>query len=153
MNCYCDSSFFLRQFIPSAARASASDVAVEIAQRFGFVPLTSFTRVEVIQALRFEAWRNRNDRSKGLPALQVDAALNLFVAEIGSAYRVSEVNWEDAFVRAEILSRSTPEHGWRTIDLIHVGAALASGATVFYSYDRDQNLMASKVGLHTPLLK
>jgi predicted nucleic acid-binding protein len=151
MNCYCDSSFFLRQFIPSSSRLEAIELATELAQRIGFIPLTSLTRFEVIQALRFESWRNRNDRTKGLPGAQVDAALNLFVAEIGSAFRIIPVNWDDAFLRAELLSRSTSDNGWRTLDLIHVATAIVSGATTFYSYDQVQNLAASREGLQTPL--
>src|SRR4051812_3537999 len=83
MNFYCDSSFFFRQLIFGDIRADAIQHAEQLARRYKFVPLTAFTRFEVVQGLRFEAWRNRNDRTKGLPAIQVDAALNLFFAHIG----------------------------------------------------------------------
>ncbi len=67
MTVYCDTSFFLRQLVPGNDRAKAMQAAAEPERRLGFVPITSFIRFEVIQALRFEAWRNRNDRNKGLP--------------------------------------------------------------------------------------
>jgi predicted nucleic acid-binding protein len=153
MNCYCDSSFFLRQLLPSSLRTNAIQAAADLAKHLAFVPISSFTRFEVIQALRFEAWRNQNDRTKGLPATQVDSALNIFISEIGSAYRIVPVNWNVAFDRAEIITRNTPQYGWRTADILHVACALVSDAKAFYSYDYNQNLLASGEGLKTPLLK
>jgi hypothetical protein len=153
MNCYCDSSFFLRQLLPASIRGDAIQVAADLAERFAFVPITFFTRFEVIQALRFEAWRNQNDRTKGLPPPQVDAALNLFISEIGSAYRIVPIDSSLSFDRAEILTRDTPQKGWRTVDILHVACAIVSGAKEFYSYDHNQNLLARGEGLKTPLLE
>jgi hypothetical protein len=151
MSCYCDSSFFFRQLLPSSTRISAIDQAAAITREYGFVPLSSFTKFEVIQALQFEAWRSRNDRTKGIPLAQVDAAINMFAAEVGLAYRIVQIEWDPVFARAELLTRATPEEGWRTLDLIHVAAAIVSGVTVFYS-DQEQNRLASREGLQTPLL-
>src|SRR3954463_2796059 len=128
MNFYCDSSFFFRQLIFGDIRADAIQHAEQLARRYKFVPLTAFTRFEVVQGLRFEAWRNRNDRTKGLPAIQVDAALNLFFAHIGPTYRIVPVEWNLVMQRAELISRSTAENGWRSFDVIHVASALVLGA-------------------------
>lgn len=76
----------------------------------------------------------------------------MFIAEMGLAYRIIQVEWDLVFSRAELLTRATPREGWRTLDLIHVAAAIVSGATVFYSYDQEQNRLASGEGLETPLL-
>ena len=151
MNCYCDSSFFLRQLLSSPLRPAAVQVAAQLEREFSFVPLTLLTRFEVIQALRFEAWRNRNDRTKGVPAAQVDTALNLFAGEVGSAFQIVHLDSTKVFSRAELLSRSTPENGWRTLDIIHVASALTLGAKRFFSYDRNQNSLAQREGLETPL--
>ena len=151
MTFYCDSSFFFRQLIFGDLRADAMHHAGELAQRFKFVPLTAFTRFEVVQGLRFEAWRNRNDRTKGLPAIQVDAALNLFYGHIGPSYRIVPVDWNLAMQRAELISRSTSENGWRSFDVIHVASAIILGAKTFYSYDRVQNELARREGLEIPL--
>jgi predicted nucleic acid-binding protein len=153
MNCYCDSSFFLRQLLPSLIRTDAIRAAEDVAKRFAFVLISSFTRFEVIQALRFEVWRNQNDRTKGLPPAHVGSALNLFISEIGSAYRIVPIDWSLSFERAEILTRNTPQQGWRTVDILHVACAIVSGAKEFYSYDHNQNLLASGEGLKTPLLQ
>lgn len=152
MTAYCDSSFFLRQLVPGENRARALRSAAELERRIGFVPLTSFTRLEVIQALRFEAWRNRNDRTQGLPPVPVDAALNLFLAEIGSSFRLVPVQWEVVFSQAELFTRSTPQHGWRTVDLVHVATATSTQAMEFFSFDHRQNTLAKKQGLKVPLL-
>ena len=151
MNCYCDSSFFLRQLLSSPLRTAAVQVAAQIEKEFSFVPLTLLTRFEVIQALRFEAWRNRNDRTKSVPRAQLDIALNLFAAEVGSAFQIVPLVWENVFLRAELLTRSTPENGWRTLDVIHVASAISLGAKRFFSYDRNQNALANREGLETPL--
>lgn len=153
MKVYCDTSFFLRQLIPGNERTKAMQTAAELERRLGFVPLTSFTRFEVIQALRFEAWRHRNDRSKGLPPDQVEAALNLFLAEIGSSFRLIPILWETVFAQAELFTRSTPERGWRTVDLVHVASATGMQAAEFFSFDEQQNHLARQQILKTPLLR
>ena len=153
MTSYCDTSFFLRQLVPGSQRARAMQVAAELERRFGFVPITSFTRFEVIQALRFDAWRNRNDRSKGLPPDLVEAALNLFLAEIGSSFQLVPILWETVFAQAELFTRSTPEAGWRTVDLVHVATATSMQSAEFFSFDEQQNLLAGRQELKTPLLK
>ena len=143
MTVYCDTSFlFLRQLVPGNERAKAMQTAVELDRRHGFVPITSFTRFEVIQALRFEAWRYSNDRSKGLPLDQVESALNLFPAEIGSSFHLIPILWETVFAQAELLTRSTPERGWRNVDLVHVACATGMQATEFFSFDEAQNHLA-----------
>src|SRR4051812_47243088 len=124
MSCYCDTSFFLRPLLPNAGRAEAIETEAQVQREFGLIPLTRFIRLEVIQALRFEAWRHGNDRTRGLPPGQVEAALNLFLAQIGNDYTEIKVEWESVFGRAESLTRSTPERGWRTLDVIHVASAL-----------------------------
>jgi predicted nucleic acid-binding protein len=150
---YCDTSFFLRLLVPGNNRAKAMSSAAELERRFGFVPLTSFTRFEVIQALRFEAWRHRNDRNKGLPPAQTEAALNLFLAQIGSSFQLTPVLWETVLAQAELFTRSTPEKGWRTVDLVHVATATSTQAAEFFSFDEQQNRLAGEQGLKIPLLR
>ncbi|MCI0541288.1 MAG: type II toxin-antitoxin system VapC family toxin [Verrucomicrobiales bacterium] len=153
MTAYCDTSFFLRQLVPENDRGRAMQTAVELERRLGFVPITSFTRFEVIQALRFEAWRYRNDRRKGLPPDQVEAALNLFLAEIGSSFQIIPIIWETVFAQAELFTRTTPEKGWRTVDLVHVASATSVQATEFFSFDQQQNHLAGQQRLKTLLPK
>ncbi len=151
MTAYCDTSFFLRQLLPGNERDMAMEIAADLEDHLGFVPITSFTRFEVIQALRFEAWRYRNDRSKGLPPGQIETALSLFLAEIGSSFQIVPVLWETVFAQAELFTRSTPEMGWRTVDLVHVAAATSMQAKEFFSFDGQQNQLAGQQGLKTLL--
>lgn len=152
MSFYCDTSFFVRQLIPSPFRMQALDLAEQIEKQQGHLGITSFTRLEVIQSLRFQAWLNQNDRSTGYPATLVDSAVNLFLAQIGPVSRLIAVNWQDVFARTEALSRSTPSKGWRTLDIIHVACALSLNASTFISFDQNQNLLARAEGLQTPLM-
>jgi len=152
MIAYCETSFFFRQLTAGPDREQAIELGAQLEERFGFVPITNLTRYECIQGLRFEAWLNQNDRSKGLPLVQVEAALNVFLAQLGIAFRLQTIDWEAAFEESVRLSRTTPEKGWRTIDVLHVAAAITSGAQEFYSFDLDQNELASSRGLKTRLL-
>lgn len=153
MSFYCDSSLILGQLYPGPRRIAASREYSELVQEAGFIPITLFTRTEVIQSLRFEAWRHRNDRTKGLPPNQVADALNLFLADIGTGFQMISVDWNLVFRKVEDLSRSTPDHGWGTLDMIHVASALVIGAERFYSYDQLQSLLANREGLQTPLIE
>ncbi len=74
MTVYCDTSFFLRQLVPGNERAKAMQTADELDRRLGFVPIASFPRFEVIQALRFGAWRNRNDRVPSASLIPVNCS-------------------------------------------------------------------------------
>jgi len=151
MIAYCETSFFVRQLTVGPLREKANAVGDELEQRFGFIPISGLTRYECIQGLRFQAWLNQNDRAKGLPLVQVEAALNVFLSQLGSGFRISEIDWEASFEEAERLSKSTSSKGWRTIDVLHVAAAITSGAKEFYSFDFDQNEIAVVSGLKTPL--
>jgi hypothetical protein len=147
---YCETSFFCRQLTVGPFREKANDLGDELEQRFGFIPITGLTRYECIQGLRFEAWLNQNDRSKGVPLVQVDAALNIFLSQLGSVFRLHKVDWEYSMKVRNSVNRPS-NHGWRTVDLLHVAAATISGAQEFYSFDIDQNELAASCGLKTPL--
>jgi predicted nucleic acid-binding protein len=152
MICYCDSSFFLPQLYTSYLQDSAAEIAGEIESALAYVPLTILTRMEVIQALRFEAWLHKHDRTKGMPPTRVNDSLNLFFAELGGLFQIVEADWNKVFARAEALSRSTQDKGWRTMDILHVATAVISGAKTFYSFDRQQNELARSEGMATPLI-
>jgi predicted nucleic acid-binding protein len=151
MTVYCDTSFFLRQLLPGDLRDLARNIGEELENRFRSVPITNLTRFEVVQALRFEVWRYRNDRTKGFSPVQIDLALNLFIAEIGSSLRPVEVEWDDVLLQAESLSRTTGERGWRTVDLLHVASAKCLGVSEFFTFDLNQNALAAEEGFTTPL--
>jgi len=149
---YGDTSLFVRMLLPGGMQSKAKSAAEKITAQLGFVPISSLARFETIQAIRFEAWRNKADKTKGIPLVRAEAALNLFLGEIGTTFHLVAPAWENAFAQAELLSRTTADRGWRTVDMLHVAAATASGATEFYSFDREQNLLAKEQGLKVPLL-
>jgi hypothetical protein len=134
-------------------RAEAAKVSNSILEEIGYIPITSFGRFEVIQALRFEAWLHNKDRSKGTPTALIDVALNLFLAQLGSNIKILSAEWSVVFAEAERLTQGTIENGWRSLDLIHVASASCLGAERFYSFDRQQNLLATKAGLDAPFLR
>jgi predicted nucleic acid-binding protein len=148
---YCDTSVFVQSLLPGPFRAQAQAAIIKIGDKVGTVPLSGLSRFEVVQSLRFESWRFRNNRTQGTPAAQVDAALNTFLAEIGATFKIVSLDWDDVLDRAERLTRSTPERGWRSMDILQVAAALAQNAENFYSLDQLQNELAQREGMKTPL--
>jgi len=61
---------------------------------------------------------------------------------------IADVPWRRALERAAELSRSeTPKYGTRTLDVLHVAAALTLGCRHFVSYDSRQSKLARAVGL------
>lgn len=149
---YCDTSLFIRMLLPGDLRARAQSAGEKITGQMGFIPISNLARFETIQAIRFDVWRNKSDKTKGISSGAAESALNLFLAEIGSTFHLVSPTWDNVFAQAELLSRSTADKGWRTVDMLHVAAATASGAVEFYSFDRSQNLLAKEQGLKTPLL-
>jgi len=85
-----------------------------------------------------------------LPQSQVEA-LNLFLAEIGSSFQISALDLDAVLAQAELFTRSTPEKGWRTVDLIHVASATSVQSLEFFSFDEQQNQLANEQKLKTPL--
>ena len=153
MTAYCDTSFFRRLLLPGEGRDSAEKAADTIMAEHGHIPLTTLTRLEVVQSIRFDVWRHASNRRTGLDAATADTALNLFHAEVGAAFLSVPVSWEAVLAQAELLTRQTPQHGWRCLDLIHVATALNSGGTHFYSFDSDQNALARAEAMETPLAR
>jgi predicted nucleic acid-binding protein len=153
MNVYCDTSFFVRQLVPGPDFTEAIQIARDLVGRFGTIPISDLTRFEVIQALRFEAWRNRNDRKQGLPVQTAETALNLFLAEISTSFRLTPLDFGKVLENAESLSRSTPHKGWRTLDVIHVATAISLQAMQFFSFDQQQNQLAREQQMITPLAR
>jgi predicted nucleic acid-binding protein len=151
MTAYCDTSFIIGHLLRTPHRSKALAASAEVEKRLGFVPITEFTRFEIVQGLRFEAWRNKNDRTRGFSLSEIEPALNLFLAQIGSGFEIQAIQWAGVFVEAERMSRATPDHGWRMADLLHVATANLMHADEFYSFDRQQNLLATSQGLKTPL--
>lgn len=100
--------------------------------------------VEMRNALRRK--RHQNDISD----TQLAASLSLLASDLAEGGRLirSELDWQLVYAEAERLSeRITAQTGIRTLDLIHVAAALGQTASVLVSGDRKQCEAAHAAGL------
>jgi predicted nucleic acid-binding protein len=106
-------------------------------------PLTDWQAIEVRNALRLKRFRGEITPS------QLGAALRAFTQdERAGAWHRPALDLGDALRRAESLSsKLTPALGCRTLDILHVAAALALGVREFASFDGRQRQLAKKAGL------
>ncbi len=131
--------------------------SIEAARYFSQMPeplyITSPLLFEFRQSIRWQAFLNTKDSSKGFHKTTAQAVLSKFHANIASgAIVVLPVDWADVASIAEHLSAQyTWTKGYRGFDVIHVATALHLGATEFLSFDEKQKELAESEGLHVPL--
>ena len=100
--------------------------------------ITALNRLEFENAIRLLRFR------RTLPEAEANAALSAFSAD-ELAGRLTELvcDWTAVMGEAMRLSSARSEReGHRVLDILHVAAALKSGATVFLSFDLKQRKLA-----------
>jgi predicted nucleic acid-binding protein len=104
--------------------------------------LTTLCQVEVINAFSLQQFRGE------ITAARANFAVESFEDDLRSGvYRVLALP-EFTFRQAALVSRRhTPQLGIRSMDLLHVAAALELGAAAFFSFDIQQRRLAEAVGL------
>jgi len=106
--------------------------------------LTDLHRLELRNALGLAVFQQRLTPAESLAAWQEiehDLASGLLVAK--------PVFWEKLLQAAERLAEQhTPVIGSRSLDILHVAAALVLGATDFCTLDTRQGKLAQLAGLH-----
>lgn len=137
---YADTSFLFSLVLHDANTAAA------IAHlRVNPTPLafSELQACELRNALRLSAFRGRCD------AAAAGAALAKVEANVAAGnFQPVPLVWPDVLGQADAVSvRHTVALGVRTLDLLHVAAALTIGATVFLTFDDRQRTVARAVGL------
>jgi predicted nucleic acid-binding protein len=138
MKAYCDASFLTSLYAPDA---NSERAAREVKHASSLI-LSSLGELEVTNALQLRVFRKEltsREAGEALQALQDDILAGVFtVAPISPA----------VFERAKQLSRKhSSSLGTRSLDILHVAAAIVCGADSLYSFDVQQKLLASNVGL------
>jgi predicted nucleic acid-binding protein len=137
---YADSSFLVSIYRQDGNHARAYAFMAKHSPKLAFLPLH---RVELRNALRFAETQGlitAQDRRKAFRQIEEDlrGELLLHVA----------VAWSDICRRADDLSEEhRVKNGQRTIDLLHVAAALECGTGLFLSFDQRQRGLAKAAGL------
>ena len=104
--------------------------------------VSTFGELEVVNAMGLRVFR------KEVSASQAQASLNDFENDLRKGVFELRGLSELIFGRAHQLSRqTTAKLGTRTIDILHVAAALELGADYLYSLDNQQRKLAHAVRL------
>jgi predicted nucleic acid-binding protein len=107
------------------------------------VPFTELHGLEVRTALRLKRFRGELTAAElagALETLQEDLAAGLLARPA--------MDLEAVFLQAEVLSaRHAAETGARSLDILHVAAAVELEANAFASLDERQRKVAAKAGL------
>jgi predicted nucleic acid-binding protein len=138
LSIYADSSFFVSSYILDAHTAEAM-------QRMSHHPgiwLTSLNRAEIVNAIYRYVFRGVISETEARAAFlnfEQDRKSGLWI-EIELPSRIWDRN-------IDLVSRYTPTFGNRTIDSLHIAAALELGAKEFWTFDTRQLRLAKAVGL------
>ncbi|AHF89210.1 putative nucleic acid-binding protein [Opitutaceae bacterium TAV1] len=137
---YIDTGILLKTY----ATESNSDEADAIVLRTSApLPLTHFQELEIRNAIRLKHSRGE------LSAADMTAALDDFQDDIDEGrYERPAYDLPAVFRRAEELSKAhAVTTKCRSLDLLHVAAALVIGSREFASFDDRQRAVARKAGL------
>ncbi len=106
--------------------------------------LTPWQRCELRNAIHLAVWRGNCE------AKVAGRAIEKISDDVVSGNLIeTQLDWQDVLVTADKLSdRHTAALGVRTLDLMHVAAAVSLGAKNFITCDTRQLALAKVVGLH-----
>jgi predicted nucleic acid-binding protein len=143
LTAYCDTSFLVSLYTLDANSAAASTA---ISSLTGPYPLTSFCELEMTDAVELRVFRRE------ITAASAKLILSAVQRDIADGFLRSVPTPAGVYGEALRLSRRhTASLGIRTLDVLHVAAALILGLTPSYTFDRRQRQLARAAGLTTPI--
>jgi predicted nucleic acid-binding protein len=140
---YLETSFLVSLYTVDANSAAAITALQSAAGPF---PLTSFCELELTNALELRVFRREITRSEAklsLAAMAGDLASGVF-----NSVPVPPSVYEEAL---RLARRHSAVLGTRSLDILHVAAALKLGLKTLYTFDRQQAQLARAAGLKTPI--
>ena len=139
MKIYFDTALIVKLYV----REQTSPRAIELFSTAQAPPLCHWQRFEARNAIRLKAFRGE------ITSQQMVGSLANFDADIGArVWRPASVDTEQLFRRAEGLSEAHASRlGVRTMDTVHVAAALLLGSELMATLDSRQAQLAVAVGL------
>ena len=142
---YADTSIIVKLYVREAFSAEA---ATWVRENNEALPLTPFHELEFRNALHLKEFRREMGAEESASILSRfhDHGLQ------GVYYRPA-CDWAEVFQASLDLSgRHTGRLGCRSLDILHVGSALAMGADRFLTLDTRQAALAGLAGLKTETL-
>jgi hypothetical protein len=145
MKAYADTGFLCSLYAPDAHTGAAVE---RIKRQTLPLPFTWVHQLEFRNALRLRVFRNE------ITPTQRDASLNAMLADLAASILVHAMTpLMDLTMEAERLSALHSETlGMRSLDILHVAAALVLGLPEFLTFDRRQQALAVAAGLQAPVL-
>ncbi len=138
---YADTGFLLSLYLPETTTAAA---AATMRNTTAPLPLIALTLLELRNGFRLAVFRryiSEHQRAQCWEQLERDIA--------GGVYERATVSGPQLYERAAgLVDAHSARLGTRTLDVLHVTAALLLGAKTFLSFDRRQCKLAVAVGLH-----
>jgi predicted nucleic acid-binding protein len=138
---YCDTSFLLALYIETEA---GHGLALRTAATFReAIALTLLVELELVNGVR------RGLATRAINRQQHDAVFRQIPEDEANGILIRcAVDQTDHYDRARDLSKKfTPEISARSLDILHVAAALLLKAPEFASFDEKQRVLAEKAGL------
>ena len=145
MIAYADTGFLCSLYAPDAHTARAG---VRMRRQALPVAFTWLHQLEFRNALRLRVFRRE------ISGRQREASLNLIMGDLVAGVLASaSPGLGEMMTEAERLSALHTERlGTRTLDVLHVSAAIVLGLREFLSFDKRQLSLARAAGLKTPAL-
>lgn len=143
MTTYADTGFLCSLYAPDAH----TDRAIRRMKRQALpLPVTWLHQLEFRNALRLRVFR------KEITSVQRDASLNTMLADLAAGVLASAAPiLSEVLTEAERLSAQHSEKlGTRSLDILHVSAALTLGLSQMLTLDVRQVALARAAGLKTP---
>jgi predicted nucleic acid-binding protein len=140
LSSYADTSFVASLYIPDANSVEAA----RRMQRLSLpVLITPLGELELINAVQLRLFR------KEVRPAEARAAKAAFRADVHEGVFAMRALSEDVFGYAtQLASRWTARLGARSLDIIHVAAAIALRADAFHTFDDRQRKLAKAAKLH-----
>jgi hypothetical protein len=145
MIAYADTGFLCSLYAPDAHTEHAASRMIKQGLP---LPIIWLHRLELRNAMRLRVFR------KEISPIQRDASLNSMLTDLASGvFESVEIDVSDLASEAERLSTMHSESlGVRSLDILHVAAALVLGVPAFLTFNRRQHALAKAIGLKAPKL-
>lgn len=137
---YFDTGVLLKLY---TSEPESSAVQNFVTTRGQAIAVTELHLTEATSAFRLKEFRGEcsaDQSSAALGSIEDDLRARLL--------RRTAVDWPEIWTRCQMLARTeTARHGTRTLDTLHVAAALHLGSSEFVSTDRRQTALARACGI------
>jgi predicted nucleic acid-binding protein len=139
LKAYCDTSFLVSLYSPDVNSAVS---AAEMRRRSATLLITPLCELELVNALQLRLFR------KELTVAEVKASHTAIQSDIALGVYWLQPLSMGIFEAAKRLSlKHVAGIGSRSLDVLHVAAAIAMGADVLFSFDEKQRRLAKAEGL------